>query len=149
MFNIKADRSIWTTLQKGDLGEALAQVAFLRLGCFIYTRKRDDHGVDFIAELPDGRLIKVQVKTATLSKSNPHIPVKKSKLAISDDMYIFVVLLTNDGEKQYLVPSVVFTDSPRGTLFNQWHNEGHRLEPEWQIKLGKKALILLEQYRVE
>lgn len=144
---LTTDRAHWSAQQKGDFGEALAQLYFTRCGCYLYTRKRDDHGVDFVVETPDGAMLKVQVKTLTPSKTNPYVMIKKAKLKIAEDMLLFVVMLSGDTEQSFLIPSTVFAGNLDGTPFSDWHNEA-KGEPVWQVRLTPTALKLLAPYAV-
>jgi hypothetical protein len=61
-----------TSKQKGNVTELQCLTAFSQLGCIINIPYGDNARYDFIADV-NGKLLKIQVKTASLSKNSSDV----------------------------------------------------------------------------
>ncbi|WP_433957789.1 hypothetical protein [Cytobacillus horneckiae] len=75
-------------LQLGRYAEYYAKMDFASYGYQVFSSEVDDHGEDFIARMPRGRFIKVQVKSISFPKST-YTFLKEKHFDPNQDIFTF------------------------------------------------------------
>ena len=133
-------------LQLGRYAEYYAKMEIASYGFEIYSSEVDDHGVDFLARMPNSDVYyEVQVKSSL--KSN-YTFMTKEKMPLKQTFLVCYLRFTDGALPQmYLIPSTEW-ENPNNVLVNRDYEE-KKSKPEWGISYSKKYLHLLEKYDVD
>lgn len=130
-------------IQKGTFGEYFAKMEFTLFGAEVYTSEVDDRGIDFVARFPNSDFYEVQVKT--VSDENLQY-VYEDKFKKEDGFLVALVRLKQNCEPHIYIFKGTDWDSDDGLLkFKKYKGT----KPAYEIKLSKKRLSHLENYRLE
>lgn len=139
--------SMLTHLQLGRYAEYYAKMEFASYGYEVYTSEVDDHGVDFIAKLPNtDNFLEVQVKAV---RDNGYVYITKAKMPKLSNSRLVCYLNFTDGKLPdvFVIPASVWT-SPNGIFVDRPYDKpGQKSAPEWGIQVSKKNYHLLEEYK--
>lgn len=136
-------------LQLGRYAEYYAKMEFASYGFEVYTSEVDDHGVDFIAKLPDeNRFFEVQVKSV---RDYGYIYMAKSKMPKLSEDRLVCYLHFVDGQLPdvFVIPAIAW-NTPNAVLVDRKYDKpGQKSEPEWGINISKKNYNLLDEYKAD
>jgi hypothetical protein len=146
-------RYAWGSLTKqqvGRYGEYFVKMELTMFGFEVYSSEVDERGVDFIARRRDSHFIEVQVKSLrvkSLGEPN-YVFMHKSKFALGSDRFLALVLL-RDGKSPdfFLIPSTAWQEG--GKIFASRDYEGLKSRPEWGLRVSRRSMPILENYRFE
>lgn len=105
------------SLQLGRYAEYYAKMEFTSFGFEVYTSEVDDHGIDFVAKVRNGKFLEVQVKSI---RDSSYVFMRKDRWEIRNENLYLVLLVFEDGKLPdvFLIPSTA------------WRMRVHFLDPE-------------------
>lgn len=136
-------------LQLGRYAEYYAKMEFASYGFEVYTSEVDDHGVDFIAKLPDEtRFYEVQVKSV---RDFGYIYMSKSKMPELSEDRLVCYLHFIDGKLPdiFVIPATAWKNPNAVLVDRKYDKPGQKSEPEWGINISKKNYDLLTEYKAD
>ncbi|MGE3388235.1 MAG: DUF4365 domain-containing protein [Bdellovibrionales bacterium] len=132
-------------IQIGKYTEYLVKMEFTLFGFDVYTSEVDDHGIDLVIRVDDGRYYDVQVKSI---RNLNYIFFPKDKFRIRKNLIAVIAIYKNGYlPSLYIIPSKIWLKP--NTLFVSRDYEGLKSKPEWGINLSVKNLQFLEGYEFE
>ena len=140
----------WSKLSRQQLGayaEYYAKMEFVFYGFHVYTSEIDDHGIDFIAEAPNGQLYNVQVKSV---RGNTYTFILQDKIAL-DNNHLVCYLRLRDGERPeaYVIPATVWKNPNARFVRRDYDAPELKSKPEYGIQHSAKNRYLLEGYEAQ
>jgi hypothetical protein len=136
-------------LQLGRYAEYYAKMEFASYGLEVYTSEVDDHGVDFVAKLPnENRFYEVQVKSV---RDYGYIYMTKSKMPKLSEDRLVCYLHFIDGQLPdvFVIPATAW-NTPNAVLVDRKYDKpGQKSEPEWGINISIKNYHLLDEYKAD
>ena len=135
-------------LQLGRYAEYYAKMEFASYGAEVYTSEVDDHGVDFIAKLPnDEKFYEVQVKSV---RDYGYVFIQKSKMELSENRLVcYLHFVEGRLPDVFVIPAVAWK-TPNAVLVDRKYDKpGQKSAPEWGINISKKNYDLIKEYRAD
>lgn len=135
-------------MQLGQYGEYYAKMEFTSYRYEVYTSGVDNHGVDFVAKVPDTNVFyEVQVKSLCRG-SYVFIPKDKIKM---DDQHLVCLLhfVDNEMPEVYIIPITAWKNPNAVLVDRNYDKPGQKSKPEWGINYSRKNKHLLAPYRIE
>lgn len=132
-----------SNLQIGSFSEAYSKMIFQIYGYSTYSVDVDDKGIDFLAESPNGKILKVQVKSL---RGYGYVYMTKRSFIPSPDTLLCLLCYQNEEMPGvYIIPSVEW-NNPNQLLVSHDYGEWKKSEPEWGINISKKNQQILDAY---
>lgn len=134
------------SLQIGRYAEYYAKMEFASFGFEVYTSEVDDHGIDFVAKVRNGKFLEVQVKSI---RDSSYVLMRKDRWNIRNENLYLVLLVFEDGKLPdvFLIPSTAWVnESP---LFRSREYIDLKSKPEYGINLSRRNRVLLDEYRID
>lgn len=134
------------SLQIGRYAEYYAKMEFASFGFEVYTSEVDDHGIDFVAKVRNGKFLEVQVKSI---RDSSYVFMRKDRWDIRNENLYLVLLVFEDGKLPdvFLIPSTAWVNE--STLFKSREYVDLKSKPEYGINLSIRNRVLLEEYRID
>lgn len=137
----------------GRLGEYYAYATLLSLNMNIYTPEIDDHGIDLIAEKPNGNgYFKFQVKTIDCSN---YVFMRKQYFNCDDENLFLIlnVIHKNEDTKTttvdiYIIPATAWSEKNITAPLVSRDYIDKKSAPEFGINISTENLNVLEKYKI-
>ena len=136
-------------LQLGRYAEYYAKMEFASYGFEVYTSEVDDHGVDFIAKLPnENRFYEVQVKSV---RDYGYVYMAKSKMPeLSEDRLVcYLHFIDGDLPDVFVIPATAWKNPNAVLVDRKYDKPDQKSEAEWGINISKKNYKLLDEYKAD
>ena len=133
-----------TSMQLGRYAEYYAKMEFASYGFEVYTSEVDDHGVDFVAKLPNSnRFLEVQVKSV---RDYKYTSIYKSKMQRLSEDRLICYLHFRDGSLPdiFVFPSSVW-ENPT-PVFVKYEKTEQPENTEYGINISRKHYDLLKPF---
>ena len=133
----------WGHLNKQQVGafaEYFVKMELTMYGFQVYGSEVDDRGIDFVACLPGGPFLRVQVKSL---RRPGYVFMRKANFEPHEHLYLALALLFREGEPPalYLVPSTAW-HACDGVFVGRDY-DGRTSPPEWGINVSTRNLRAL------
>ena len=146
MYDLHWSRKELTAQAVGTFCEHYAKTVLLSYGVSIYTPERDDHGIDFVAEVRKG-FLKFQVKG--IRSWSQYVFMQKETFDVEDGAMFLILILLADGEEpdMYIIPASAWRQESQ--VFVSHDYEGKKSKPEYGVNVSRKNMPELAKYRLE
>ena len=138
--------SCLTPLQLGRYAEHYAVMEFMSYGYEVYTPELDDHGVDFIAVSPAGKLLYVQVKS---TRGNYVFVYKDKMLLDGSHLVCYIPFIDGKPPELYIIPATAWLRPQPPLTDHNYDGPGRSSQPEWGINYSRTSLDKLASYKAD
>ena len=135
-----------TSMQLGRYAEYYAKMEFASYGFEVYTSEVDDHGVDFVAKLPNSnRFLEVQVKSV---RDFGYTFITESKMPqLSEDRLVcYLHFEDNKLPDVFVIPATVWANPNAVFVHRKYDKPGQKSKPEYGISISRKHYDLLKPF---
>jgi hypothetical protein len=135
-----------TSMQLGRYAEYYAKMEFASYGFEVYTSEVDDHGVDFVAKMPNSnRFLEVQVKSV---RDFGYTFITESKMPQLSDNRLICYLHFEDNKLPdvFVIPATVWANPSAVFVHRKYDKPGQKSKPEYGISISRKHYDLLKPF---